>query len=85
MGRRPDSTLGKRKIEIGIRTAGIMNKQIARHFQACEYRQTVLEQRSARWAVSKIENHADKSSKTPRKEDIDNVTSLRRNRFLSRA
>ena len=32
--------------------------------------------------MSKIENHADKSRKTPRKEVIDNVTSFRRNRFL---
>ena len=36
MGSRPDSTLGKRKITIGILTAGMMNNQIARHFQACE-------------------------------------------------
>ena len=36
MGRRPDSTLGKRKIVIGMLTAGIMNKQIVKHFQACQ-------------------------------------------------
>ena len=36
LGRRPDSTLGKRKIVIGMLTAGMMNKQIVRHFQACE-------------------------------------------------
>ena len=36
VGRRPDSTLGKRKIVIGMLTACMMNKQIARHFQACE-------------------------------------------------
>ena len=36
MGHRPDSTLGKRKIVIGMLTAGMMNKQIVRHFQACE-------------------------------------------------
>ena len=36
MGRCPDSTLGKRKIVIGLLTAGMMNKQIVRHFQACE-------------------------------------------------
>ena len=33
-----DSTLGKRKIVIGMLhvTAGMMNKQIVRHFQACQ-------------------------------------------------
>ena len=35
-GRRPDSTLGKRRIVIGMLTVGMMNKQIVRHFQACE-------------------------------------------------
>ena len=32
MGRRPDLTLSKRKIVIGMLTAGVMNKQIVRHF-----------------------------------------------------
>ena len=36
MGRRPDSTFGKCKIVIGMLTAGMMNKQIVRHFQACQ-------------------------------------------------
>ena len=45
----------------------------------------VLEPRSVGLAVSKIENHADRSRKTTRVEDIDKVTSFRRNRFLSRA
>ena len=36
MGRRPDSTLGKRKIVIRMLTAGMMNKQIVGHFQASE-------------------------------------------------
>ena len=36
MGHRPDSTLGKRKIVIGMLTAGMMNKHVVRHFQACE-------------------------------------------------
>ena len=36
MGRRPDSTLRKHKIVIGMLPAGMMNKQIVRHFQACE-------------------------------------------------
>ena len=36
MGPHPDSTLGKRKIVIGMPTPGIMNKQIVRHFQPCQ-------------------------------------------------
>ena len=36
MGRRPDSTLGKRQIVIGMLTAGVMNKQIVRHFKASQ-------------------------------------------------
>ena len=32
MGRRPDSMLGKRKIVIGMLTAGLINKQIVRQF-----------------------------------------------------
>ena len=42
MGRRPDSTLGKRKIIIGILTVGMMNMQIVRHFQACESTISIL-------------------------------------------
>ena len=86
MGRTPDSTLGKRKIVIGMLAAGMINKQIVRHFQACESTiYPVIKPRSVRWAVSKIENYADRSRKTTRREDIDKVTSFRRNRFLSRA
>ena len=85
MGRHPDSTLGECKIVIGMLTAGMMNKKIVRHFQACESMISVLEPRFVRWAVSKIENHADISCKTTRREDIDKVTSFRRNRFLCRA
>ena len=81
MGRRPDSTLGKLKIVIGMRTTGMMNKQIARHLQACECTTNSLRTK----ICQKIENHAVKSRKTPRKENIENVTSFRRNRFLSRA
>ena len=66
--------------------AGMMNKQIVRHFQACESMISSLrEPRSGRWAESKIENHADNSRKTTRREDIDKVTSFRGNWFLSRA
>ena len=54
MGCRPDSTLGKRKIVIGMLTAGMMNMQIARHFQAC-VRYPILEPKSVVWVVSKID------------------------------
>ena len=83
MGRRPDSTLGK--IVIGMLTAGMMNKQIVRHFELLSLRYPVLEPRYVRLAVMEIENHADRLRKTTRREDIDKVTSFRRNRFLSRA
>ena len=36
MGRRPDSTFGKRKIVIGMLSAGMINMPIATHFQGCE-------------------------------------------------
>ena len=85
MGRRPDSTLGKRKIVIGMLTAGMMNKQIVTIFKLLSLRYPFLEPRSVGIAVSKIENHTDRSRKTTRREDIDKVTSFRRNRFLSRA
>ena len=83
--RRTDSTLSKHKNVIRMITAGMMNKQIVRHFKLVSLRYPVLEPRSVRWAVSKIENHDDRSRKTTRREDIDKVTSFRRNRFLSRA
>ena len=66
-------------------TAGMMNKQIVIHFQACKSTLSSLKTKSVRWAVSKIENYADRSRKTTRREDIDKVTSFRRNRCLSRA
>ena len=73
---------------IGILTAGIimMNKPIALDiFKLVNVRYLVLEPRSVRWAVWKIENNADRSRKTTRSENIDKVTSFRRNRFLSKA
>ena len=42
IGRRPNSTLGKCKIVIGLLTAGMMNKQIVRHFRACESTISIL-------------------------------------------
>ena len=41
-GRRPDSTLGKRKIVIGMLIASMMNKKIVRHFQACESKRKAM-------------------------------------------
>ena len=85
MGRRTDSMLGKRKIIIGMLIAGMINKQITRHFQACECTKSSL--RTKIRQMSNVENrhHADRPRKITRREDIDNVTSFRRNRFLSRA
>ena len=85
MGRRSDSTLGERKIVIGMLTAGMMNKQIVRYFQLVSLRYPVLEPRSVIWPVSKIVNNADRSRKIARREDIVKATSFRRYRFLSRA
>ena len=84
IGRRPDSTLGTRKIVIGMLTADTMNKHIVRHFKLLSLRYPVLEPRSVRLAVSKIENHANRSRQATRREDIDKVTSFRCNQFLSR-
>ena len=55
MGRRPDSTLDRHNIVIGILTVGMMNKQIARHFQACESTISSLRSKICRWAMSKID------------------------------
>ena len=75
--------MGKRKIVIGMLTAGMMNKQIVRHFQACQSMISSLRTKIRR--MGSIENHADRSRKTTRREDIDKVTSSRRKQFLSRA
>ena len=83
MGHRPDSTLGKRKIMIGMLTAGMTNKHVVLHFQACE--STISSLRAKICQLGSVENHADKSRKTTTKTYIDKVTSFRRNRFLSRA
>ena len=85
MGRLPDLTLGKRKIVIGMLNAGMMNKQIARHFQACEC--TISSLRTKIHQIGSVENrhHADRPRTTSRREDSDNATSFRRNRVFSRA
>ena len=85
MGRRPDWTLGKHKIVIEMLTADMIKKQLLDIFKLVSLRYPVLEPRFVRLAVSKFENHADRSRKTTRREDIDKVTSFRRNRFLSSA
>ena len=54
MGRRPDSTLGKRKTVIGMYTADMVNKQID-IFKLVSVRNPVLEPRFVRWAMSKID------------------------------
>ena len=51
MGHHPDSTVVKRNAVIGMLTVGMMNKQVHRHFQACEC--TSL--KPNRRAVSKID------------------------------
>ena len=66
-------------------TAGMMNKQIVRHFQACEYTKSNLRAKIRQMGSVENRHHADRLRKTPRREDIDNGTSSRRNRFLSRA
>ena len=70
---------------IGMLTESMMNKQIARHFQACEC--TISSLRTKIRQIGSVENrhHADRPRKTTRREDIDNVTSFKRNQFLSRA
>ena len=85
MGRRPDSTLCKRKIVIGMLPVGMINKQIARHFQVCECTKSSLRTNIRQMGSVENRHHAVRPRKTTRKEDVDNVTSFRRNRFLSRA
>ena len=83
MGRRPNSTLGKHNIVIRILTAGMMNKLITRHFKACECMVSSLRTIIRQMGTIENRNHADRLRKTNRIEDIDNVTSFKRNRFLS--
>ena len=83
LGRRPNSTLCKRKIVIGMLTANMMNKQIVRHFQACEFTIFSLRTKIRQMGSVKKKNQTDRSRKTTSREDIDKVTSFRHNRFLS--
>ena len=63
----------------------MMNKQIASQFQACESKISGLRTKICQMGNVKNLHHADRPRKTTRREDIDNVTSFRRNRFLSSA
>ena len=84
MGRYPDPTLDQRDIVIGVLTAGMVNQQIVRHFQACEC--TISSLRTKICQMGCVKNHImpiDHERHT-RREDIDNVTSFRCNRFTSR-
>ena len=83
IGRRHDLTLDQRNIVIGMLTAGTMKKQIARHFQACECTISSLRTKSSQTGSIKNRYHPDRPRKTTRREDINNVTSSRRNRFLN--
>ena len=85
MGRRLDSTLDGHNIVIGILTDGMMNKPIARHFQAYESTISSLRAKICKMGNVKNRHHADRPRKITRREEIDNVTFFRRNRFLSSA
>ena len=85
MGRRPDSTLDQRSIVIGMLTAVMMNKQTARHFQACECTISSLSAKIRQIGSVKNRQHVARPRKTTRREDIENVTSFRRYRFLCSA
>ena len=54
MGRHPDSMLGKHKIVIGMPSGRMMNKQIVRHFQACE--STISSLRTKVCQMGNVEN-----------------------------
>ena len=83
MGRHPDPTLNQRNIVIGLLTAGLMSKLIANHFQAFEG--TIFNQKTKIRHTGSVKNrqHPYIPRATNRREDIDNVTSFRRNGFLS--
>ena len=74
MGRRPDTTLDQRNIVIGMQTIGMINKQLARHVQACECTMSSLTTSIRQTGIVRNRYHADRPCKTTRREDIDNVT-----------
>ena len=76
MGRRPDLTFDRRNIVIGMLTASMMNKQIARLFQACGCTISSLRTTICQMGNVKIRHHANRQHKTTRREDIDNVASF---------
>ena len=63
MERRSDSTLVEHKIVIGILTVIMMNKQIVRHFRACE--STITSLRTKIRQMGGVENR-----KTPPKDHV---------------
>ena len=83
MERRTDSTLYQRNIVIGMLTVGMMTMQVARYFQACECMLSSLRTKFRQTDSFKSRHHTDRPRYPTRKEDTDNITSSRRNRFLS--
>ena len=81
MERRPDTMLDQRNIVIRMLIVGIMNKQSARHYQAYECSISKIR----RMGSIKNLHPTNTPYKTTSREDIDNATSFRRNRFLSNA
>ena len=71
MGRHPGSTLGKLNIVIRRLTAGMMNEQIVRHFQASASTISSLRAKIRQMGSVEIENHAERSRNTTRIEGID--------------
>ena len=85
MERNTDSTIDQRNIVIGMLTFRMMNKQIARHFEACDCTIPSIGTKIRQMGGVKNRHYGESPRKTNRREAIDYVTSLRRNRFLSSA
>ena len=83
MGHRPDSASYQYNIVIGMLTAGMMKKQVAQHFQACECMISGHRTKFCQKGSFKSRHHIDRPHYPTRKEEIDNVTSCRCNPFLS--
>lgn len=83
MGRRPGLTLDQRNVAIGMLTAGMRNKDVARHFHVNESTISRLRTKFRQTGSVKDRPRAGRPRKTTRREDNYIVTSSRRNRFLS--
>ena len=70
---------------IGMLSAGMINKQTFRHFQACESTISSLRAKIRQTGSLKKSKTMPTDHVRPPGEDIDRMTSFRRNRFLSRA